>query len=461
MNSPSSHPTVDEAPILHVDLDAFFASVEVLDDPSLRGKPVAVGGAGERGVIASASYEARRYGVHSAMPSVVARRACPDLIILPGRFDRYEVYSRQFHDIVRDLTPEFEPLGLDEVFADLRSLRRLKVRPLEAGATLRQRINDELGLRCGVGLGRNKLFAKLASKESKPRVVKRGLVEGPGVLWVSPEQEVQWLAVLPVRSLWGVGPATSAKLAQLGLTHVRDLARVDEATLAAHVGPAMAAALCAYAKGEDYREVVSDRAMKSLGHDQTFARSLVGEDEVCTALKTHAAVVARALRDRASVARTINVIVRFDDLSSVSRSQTLPFGVDDEYAIEAVAHALASSVDLSRAVRLLGLHASSLLERGENELQLSFGLETSAKDAKSAATAHSRARQAENGALRDAIDEVRRRFGRTSVGTASELGERGLDPATQRGRHAFGPEVELGVDGDEGTDRRIGKDGLR
>ena len=300
--------------MLHVDLDAFFASVEVLDDPTLRGKPVAVGGAGARGVIASASYEARRYGVHSAMPSVIAKRACPGLIILPGRFDRYEEYSRQFHDIVRDLTPDFEPLGLDEVFADLRSLRRLDVRPLEAAATLRRRINDELGLLCGVGLGRNKLFAKLASKESKPRVEKGGLVEGPGVFWVSPEQEALWLDALPVRALWGVGPATAEKLAQLGLTWVRDLARVDEATLAAHVGPAMAAVLAAYAHGEDFRDVVVDRELKSLGHDQTFARSLLGLDDVREALKTHAAVVARALREQGRVARTISIVVRFDDL---------------------------------------------------------------------------------------------------------------------------------------------------
>ncbi len=129
LNSPSESPSVDDAPILHVDLDAFFASVEILDDPTLRGKPVAVGGGGARGVVASASYEARRYGVRSAMPSVIARRRCPDLIILPGRFDRYEEYSRRFHDIVRDLTPDFEPLGLDEVFANLSSLRRLHVRP--------------------------------------------------------------------------------------------------------------------------------------------------------------------------------------------------------------------------------------------------------------------------------------------------------------------------------------------
>ena len=447
MNSPSKSPTVDEAPILHVDLDAFFASVEVLDNPTLKGKPVAVGGAGERGVIASASYEARRYGVRSAMPSVVAKRACPSLIILPGRFDRYEIYSRQFHDVVRDLTPDYEPLGLDEVFADLRSLRRLDVRPLEAAATLRRRINDELGLLCGVGLGRNKLFAKLASKESKPRVVDRGLVEGSGVFWVSPEQEAKWLDVLPVRALWGVGSATAAKLAQLGLTWVRDLARVDEATLAQHVGPAMAAALAAYAKGDDYREVVVDRALKSLGHDQTFARSLSGVNEVSEALRVHAGVVARALREKDRVARTISVIVRFDDLSSVSRSQTLSFGIDDEVAIEAIGEALLQSVDLSRSVRLLGLHASGFLERSENQMQLSFGIETASLDAKAGAIAVSRGRQVGSEALRDAIDEVRRRFGRTSLGTAGELGENGVAVATQRGRHAFGPEI-LGDEGD-------------
>jgi len=426
---------------LHVDLDAFFASVEVLDDPSLEGKPVAVGGGGDRGVIASASYEARRYGVRSAMPTVIARRRCPTLVILPGRFDRYEEYSRRFHDIVRDLTPDFEPLGLDEVFADLRSLRRLDVRPLHAGAALRARISDELQLRCGVGLGRNKLFAKLASKASKPRVEGRGLIEGAGVFWVSPEQEAQWLATLPVRALWGVGPATAEKLAQLGLTWVRELARVDEATLAAHVGPSMAAALAAYAQGEDYREVVADRVLKSVGHDETFARSLTGLNEVRRAIKNHAAVVARALREKVRVARTISIVVRFDDLTSVSRAQTLSFGVDDEYAIEAIGEALIQSVDLSRAVRLLGLHASNFLERTENHLQLSFGLDDSSLSAKDRAVSLSREHQVGNEALRDAVDEVRRRFGRTSVGTAGELGERGLEVITQRGRHAFGPEV--------------------
>jgi DNA polymerase-4 len=209
----------------------------------------------------------------------------------------------------------------------------------------------------------------------------------------------------------------------------------------------MAAALAAYAKGDDYREVVVDRALKSLGHDQTFARSLSGVNEVSEALRVHAGVVARALREKDRVARTISVIVRFDDLSSVSRSQTLSFGIDDEVAIEAIGEALLQSVDLSRSVRLLGLHASGFLERSENQMQLSFGIETASLDAKAGAIAVSRGRQVGNEALRDAIDEVRRRFGRTSLGTAGELGENGVAVATQRGRHAFGPEI-LGDEGD-------------
>ena len=440
-NSPSENPTVDEAPVLHVDLDAFFASVEILDDPSLRGKPVCVGGAGARGVIASASYEARRYGVHSAMPSVLALRVCPNLIILPGRFERYEVYSRQFHRIINDLTPDYEPLGLDEAFCDLRSLRRLGVAPLEAAARLRARIGDELGLLSGVGLGRNKLFAKLASKRSKPRVVNGELVEGPGVVWVSRDLEAVWLEELPVRALWGVGPATAAKLEKLGLRYVRDLAQVDESTLASHVGLAMAASLSAYAIGEDYREVVTEREVKSVGHDQTFARSLEGVEAVLEALKVHAAVVARALRAQSRVARTFTVVVRFDDRTNVSRSQTLPFGLDDEVGIAAIAGALVQSMELGNAVRLLALHASSFLERSRNAMQLSFAIDAEAQDTRTRAADVGRERQVSHEALRDAVDEIRRRFGRTSVGTAGELKDDGVTIATQRGSHAFGPET--------------------
>ena len=426
---------------MHIDLDAFFASVEILDDPSLGGKPVGVGGGGRRGVIASASYEARRYGVRSGMSSLIALRRCPDLIILPGRFDRYETYSRDFQAIIRDLTPDYEPLSLDEAFADLRSLRRLDVRPIAAAHELRRRINEELGLLCGIGLGRNKLFAKLASKESKPTVVDGRLVEGPGVVWVSPDLERRWLDELPVRALWGVGPATATKLQKLGLRWVRDVARVDERTLASHVGPAMASTLVSFAQGEDKREVTTDRILKSVGHDQTFATSLSGIDAVVEAAKVHAAIVARALRGEGRVTRTITVAVRFDDLTSVTRSQTLSFGLDDEFAILTIAEALLQSVDLHNSVRLLALHASNFLERSDNSMQLTFGLDPQSSDLREQAEGISRERQVGNEALRDAVDEVRQKFGRTAVGSAAELGEHGVEIARQRGSHAFGPEL--------------------
>lgn len=440
LNSVSKSPSVLEAPIAHIDLDAFFASVEILDDPSLAGRPVAVGGAGERGVIASASYEARRYGVRSAMPSVAAKRLCADLIILPGRFDRYEAYSRRFQDLVRDLTPDIEAIGLDEMFCDLRSLRRLNVDPLAATAQLRERVRDELALQCGIGLGRNKLFAKLASRRAKPRVENGRLIEGPGVLWVSPELEREWLSALEVRALWGVGPATAAKLDQLGLRYVRDLARVDGTDLLRRFGTSLGSMLAAYAQGEDPREVVSGRVNKSIGHDQTFAVSLAGRDELITKAEHHAGVVARALRADHLVARTITVVVRFDDLTSVSRAQTLAFGIDDEGAIAAVAEALLTALELPLSVRLLGLHVSGLGQRDENQLQLSFGLDDAVSDPRRRAVERSREQQVTREALRDAIDEIRQRFGTEALANVADLKSSGLDVATQRGRHAFGPE---------------------
>lgn len=439
-SSPTDQPSVDDAPVLHVDLDAFFASVEILDDPSLAARPVAVGGAGERGVIASANYEARRFGVRSGMPSVLARRRCPNLVILPGRFDRYEEYSRRFRDIVTDLTPTVEAIGLDELFADLRGLRRLGIRPVEAAWALRGRIENELRLDCGVGLARNKLFAKLASKRSKPSVVGGRITPGPGVVWVDRATERRWLAELPVGALWGVGPATTAKLNRLGLRWVRDLGGIDETTLASHVGPAMAATLVAYARGDDRREVVVDRGAKSIGHDETFARSLRTVEEVQNVARGHAAVVARALRANHRLARTITLVVRFDDLRSVSRSQTLSFGVDDDGAIAMIGAALAETISLNQSVRLVGLYASSFLERSVHEIQLALPLAVESASAREGAEQASRTRQVGLEGLRDAIDEVRQRFGRSALGTAAELDEHGVHVATQRGRNAFGPE---------------------
>ncbi len=247
------------------------------------------------------------------------------------------------------------------------------------------------------------------------------------------------LAELPVGALWGVGPATTAKLERLGLRWVRDLRAVDEATLAAHLGPSMAATLVAYARGDDRREVVVDRSAKSVGHDQTFSRSLRSLDEVRGVLRGHAGVVSRALRSHGQLARTVSLVVRFDDLTSVSRSQTLSFGVDDDVAIEAIAVALAESIDLRQSIRFVGLYASSFVERSNVELQLSFAFDVASDDALARASAISRSRQAGFESLRDAIDDVRQRFGRSALGSVADLGNGGVSVAVQRGRHAFGP----------------------
>ncbi len=441
-SSPGSEPRIDDAPVLHVDLDAFFASVELIDDPSLRGRPVVVGGGSARGVVASATYEARRFGVHSGMATALARRACPDLVVVPGHFDRYEEFSRRFRALVLDLTPLVEPLGLDEAFADLRGRRRLAPGPLELARGLRQRISDELHLDSAVGVARTKLFAKLGSKRAKPRVGSRGISPGPGVLWVSPQLEAEWLETLPVDALWGVGPATAAKLGRLGLRHVRDLRGLEPHVLATLVGPAMAGQLAAYARGEDPREVVADRVAKSVGHDETFAVSRQTRAELSADLRAHAEVVATALRERGVVAHTVTVVVRYDDRTSVSRSQTLDFGIDDAGGLRQVARALLASVPLSQAVRLLGLYAGSLRPRAGAQVQLRLEVDVAGGDALSAAAANSRQHQGDRAALRDAVDEIRRRFGRTALGTAADLGVEGIEARRQRGRTAFGPDQE-------------------
>ena len=374
------------------------------------------------------------------MPMATAKRLCPDAVIIPGDIPRYAAVSRQIHAIFRDVTPLVEPLAFDEAFLDVTGARGLFGTPKEMGTAIRSRIAEDLELGCAVGVGNSKMIAKLASKQSKPRVEGGSLVEGDGVVWVSPELERRWLAELPVRALWGVGPQTAAKLHQLGLRWVRDLAKVDESTLASQLGSAMAATLVAYARGEDDRSVVSHRELKSLGHDETFAVSLGTLEQVLDQGRHPAGIVARALRGQDRVARTVSVVLRFDDLVSISRSQTLPFGVDDEAALCAVAQALVRSVDLNRPVRLLGLYASSFLDRDHNPVQLSFDVATHGDD-KVEAVERSRERQVSAASLRDALDDIRRRYGEQSVGVAAQLAAGGLRVERQRGSHAFGPET--------------------
>ena len=236
---PGGPATGGERVILHVDMDAFFASVEVLDDPSLAGLPVIVGGSGRRGVVAACTYEARRFGVHSAMPSSVARRLCPTAVFVDGRFHRYVEESVKLHAILQSVTPLVEGISLDEAFLDVTgSVQLLGDGPTIAHA-VRRRVADELHLACSVGVGRSKLMAKLASKAAKPSASRTGIVTGPGVVVVPPERELAFLHPLPVRALWGVGPVTGRKLESLGILTVGDLASLPAGSLQRYLGTAL------------------------------------------------------------------------------------------------------------------------------------------------------------------------------------------------------------------------------
>ncbi len=227
-----------ERVILHVDMDAFFASVEVLDDPSLAGLPVIVGGSGVRGVVAACTYEARRFGVHSAMPSSVARRLCPTAVFVDGRFHRYVEESRKLHAIFQSVTPLVEGISLDEAFLDVTGSHQLLGDGPTIAAFIRGRVTSELHLDCSVGVGRSKLMAKLASKAAKPTATRSGIADGRGVVVVPPDGELQFLHPLPVRALWGVGPVTGKRLEGLGILTVGDLAELPDGALQRYLGPA-------------------------------------------------------------------------------------------------------------------------------------------------------------------------------------------------------------------------------
>jgi DNA polymerase IV len=407
-------------------MDAFFASVEVLDDPSLAGKPVIVGGAGARGVVASCTYEARAYGVHSAMPSMRARQLCPDAIFLSGRHGRYGEVSAELHKILRDVTPMIEPIGLDEAFMDVAGAVRLLGPPAEIAHGLRRRVRGDLGLACAVGIGRSKMLAKLASRAAKPRASRAGLVSGPGVYLVEPADELDFLHGHAVEALWGVGPATAKRLHDLGVRSVGDLAALPLDTMTRRLGKASGAHLAALARGEDPDPVNPNRPNKSIGHEETFSQDLVDPHELERHALRMAESVATMLRGAATSARTITVKVKYKDLSLQTRSHTLGRPIATGGAIGQVAAALLAGVDPGEGIRLLGVSASGLSADGVDQLSfdLGDGLDV---DNQSAA-----AREQSWHDVTTAVDAIRGRFGRGAVGSVAMVTDEGVEVPARR-----------------------------
>lgn len=351
-----SRPTV-----LHLDLDAFFAAVEQRDKPSLRGKPVVVGDIGQRGVVATASYEARVFGVHSAMPAHEARRRCPHAAFLAGRFGAYRKASAIVMGLLRELSPLVEPLSLDEAFVDLdvgdRSLEPDAV--LAEVAVLRARLTEDTGgLTGSVGIGSSKFIAKVASELAKP----------DGVRLIVPGTEVETIAPLPARAIPGVGPVTMEKLSRLGVTTVADLQRLSARELVRELGRAQGEWIGALAFARDDRPVEPDRETKSISVEDTFETDVTDRTQLDAIAARDAATVARRLSAAHLFARTITIKARYPDFTTLSRSRTLDGATDSADVIASVARAMLDAVDVPRGLRLFGVGVAGLTESAQETL---------------------------------------------------------------------------------------------
>ena len=412
--------------ILHVDMDAFYVGVELRRRPDLQGKPVVVGGTGRRGVVAAASYEARRYGVFSAMPSSTARRKCPQAVFLPGDHELYARVSDEVHEIFRTVTPLIEPLALDEAFLDVTGSIRLFGSARAIADRVRARVADELQLACSVGGGTSKFIAKLASKKAKPIITPERIEPGPGVLLVAPGRELAFLHPLRVSALWGVGPATGARLERLGVRTVGELARIDVRALESAVGRAGAAHLHALSWAHDERPVEVDRQVKSIGHEETWSHDRYVLDELVTELVRLSDRVASRLRAAGTGARTITLKLRFADFNTITRSVTVATPVVTAKAIVDAVVPLLRRVDLTPGVRLLGVSVSGFAEPAvQLSLDDAFGEGTGEQEWVAAS---------------GTIDAIRERFGVSAIGPASAISTNG--PRSARpGASRWGPTV--------------------
>ena len=344
--------------IMHVDLDAFYSSIEQRDNPALRGKPVIVGGdPASRGVVATASYEARRFGVHSAMPTRTALRLCPSAVLVPPRFGVYRQVSEQLHALFLALTPLVEPIAFDEAFLDLSSLLSSPVEAGDSARALKRQIQEETGLTASIGVAANKLVAKVASDRQKP----------DGLTIVPPGEERGFLAPLPVRHLFGIGPRTEDRLRASGIERVSQLAEADPAWLLARFGQS-GLEWQRLARGIDERPVTPDRELQQISRERTFPRDISARAELHAALDTLVAELGPLLRD-APPARTFTLKLRYADLATVTRRRT-PGRVVTADVLRAGALDLFDKSWDGRPLRLLGLGISNFISAAAGQLSL-------------------------------------------------------------------------------------------
>ncbi|HEX9856093.1 MAG TPA: DNA polymerase IV [Acidimicrobiia bacterium] len=393
------------ADILHVDLDAFYASIEQLREPRLRGRPIAVGG----GVVLAASYEARAFGVQAGMPGRLARELCPGLVFVRGSFDRYGLISKQVFAICEDFSPLIEQVSIDEAFIDVSGAHGLFGSAADIAAAIRSRVRIEVGLPISAGVARTKFLAKVASQVAKP----------DGLVVVEPDRELEFLHPLSVRLLWGVGRVTAAKLASMGVHTVGELAGVDPRFLERMVGRAAGAQLSRLTWNIDRRAVTRERTAGSVGAQSAFGSMQDTRDARGRVLLMLASRIGSRLRKSSRAGRTITVRVRFEDFSAVTRSATLAAPVASDAAILQVAEGLAdtavSAAAAGRRVNLLGIAVSKLTGRGALQLELPLGWGRVDMTASGSAEAELQAQ------LEEALDAVRIRYGKSAVGPMSLL----------------------------------------
>lgn len=407
---------------VHVDMDAFFVSCELLRRPELRTEPVVVGGTGDRGVVAAASYVARSYGIHSAMPTGRARRLCPHAVFLPGDHAYYTEVSQRVMAVFRDVTPYVEPLSLDEAFLDVRGALHGRRTAVDLARGIRSRIYDQEGLTCSIGVAAVKFLAKLATEEAKPKASERGPIFGSGVHVIDAGRETAFLHPKPVRDLWGVGPKTADKLGRIGIETIGDLATQPLERLTKALGNASGTHLHALANARDPRPVVVDTRSKSIGHEETFPRDLTDRGVLGRELIRMVDAVATRLHKSGVVGRTIQLKVRFGDFTTITRSATVAEPTDKANVVRSTAEALLAKVDIEPGVRLLGVSVSQLSEPVAQQLSLDDAAGPGRNETD------------------DIVEAIRDRFGGDAIGPAT-LARPGkpLDRMVQ-GQQQWGPD---------------------